>query len=73
MSLLLFARSHFFKNWANPGLFFVYFRPFLIPIFIVQIQKAKMVCLGFKPAAAGWWAQTKPLSYCGRPRRCHFY
>ena len=26
-----------------------------------------MVCLGFKPAAAGWKAQTKPRSYDGRP------
>ena len=25
-----------------------------------------MVCLGFKPAAAGWQAQTIPWSYGGR-------
>ena len=28
----------FFK-WAKPGLFFVYFRPFLITISIIQIEK----------------------------------
>ena len=26
-----------------------------------------MLCLGVKPGAAGWKAQTNPLSYCGRP------
>ena len=26
-----------------------------------------MVCLGFKPGAAGWKAQTKPRSYGGHP------
>ena len=24
-----------------------------------------MVCLGFEPGAAGWWAQTDPLSHEG--------
>ena len=24
-----------------------------------------MVCLGFEPGAAGWWAQMKPRSYGG--------
>ena len=27
-----------------------------------------MVCLGFEPGAAGWQAQTDPLSYGGTPR-----
>ena len=27
-----------------------------------------MVCLGFKPRAAGWKAQTDPLSYGGTPK-----
>ena len=27
-----------------------------------------MVCLGFEPGAAGWWAETKPRSYGGHPR-----
>ena len=31
--------SIFFK-WANRGLFFVYFCPFLITISIIQIEKA---------------------------------
>ena len=26
-----------------------------------------MVCLGLEPGAAGWKAQTDPLSYCGTP------
>ena len=26
-----------------------------------------MVCLGFKPGAAGWKAQTNPLSYSDTP------
>ena len=41
-----------FKIWANPGLFFVYFCSFLIPISItisIQIEKAYMVCLRFEP------------------------
>ena len=29
-----------FLKWANPDLFFVYFRPFLITISIIQIEKA---------------------------------
>ena len=29
--------------------------------------KANMVCMGFKPVAAGWYAQTKTWSYGGRP------
>ena len=28
-----------------------------------------MVCLGFEPGAAGWKAQTNPLSYGGTPKR----
>ena len=27
-----------------------------------------MVCLGLKPGAAGWKAQTNPLSYSGTPK-----
>ena len=40
---------------ANPSLFFVYIRPFRIPIpfSTIQIEKALMVCLGFEPGAAG--------------------
>ena len=47
----------FLKKWANPGLFL-----FILVLFSLQFQlyqlyeskKAKMVCLGFKPRAAGW-------------------
>ena len=31
-----------------------------------------MVCLGFEPGAAGWKAQTNPLSYGGTPIRFIF-
>ena len=27
-----------------------------------------MVCLGLEPGAAGWKAQTNPMSYSGTPR-----
>ena len=33
---------------------FVYFRPFLVTISIIQIEKVSMVCLGFEPVAVGW-------------------
>ena len=32
-----------------------------------------MVCLGFVPGAAGWKAQTNPLSYGGTPVYCLFF
>ena len=32
-----------------------------------------MVCLGFEPRAAGWKAQTNPLSYGGTPTITHPY
>ena len=31
-----------------------------------------MVCLGIEPGAAGWKAQTNPLSYGGTPNRFFF-
>ena len=31
-----------------------------------------MVCLGLEPGAAGWKAQTNPLSYGGTPRNLLF-
>ena len=62
------------KKWANPGLFLFYFWSFLIPIKMTNIpfeqyklKKAKMVCLGLEPGAAGWKAQTNPSSYGGTP------
>ena len=33
-------------------------------------DKAWMVCLGVEPGAAGWKAQTNPLSYGGTPTAC---
>ena len=35
-----FISIYFFKKWANTGLFFVYFRPFLITIWKIQIEKS---------------------------------
>ena len=32
-----------------------------------------MVCLGFKPGAAGWKAQMNPLSYSGTPNSIFYY
>ena len=31
-----------------------------------------MVCLGLKPRAAGWKAETNPLSYGGTPQEHNF-
>ena len=36
--LLKKSTIFFFKKWANPGLFFVYFRPFHIRIQLTSIQ-----------------------------------
>ena len=41
------------KNGPIPASF-VYFRPFLITISIIQIKKSVDVCLGLEPTAAGW-------------------
>ena len=32
-----------------------------------------MVCLGLEPGAAGWKAQTNPLSYGGTPKLSNVY
>ena len=32
-----------------------------------------MMCLGFEPGAAGWYAQMKPRSYGGRPSLISFW
>ena len=40
---------------------FVYFRLFYMSQFKYNLIKAQMVCLGFKPGAAGWKAQMNPL------------
>ena len=42
-----------FLKCANPGLFFVYFRPFLITISIMQVEIAEGI-FGIRPGAAGW-------------------
>ena len=40
--------TFFFKKWANPSPFFVYFRNFLITISIVQIEKSIDSVLGIR-------------------------
>ena len=45
----------FFK-WANPGLFFGYFRLFYMKQIKYKFIKLLMVCLGLEPGAAGWKA-----------------
>ena len=51
-----------FKKCANPVLFFVYLRLFHITQFN-KLMKVYMACLELEPGAAGWKAQTNPLSY----------
>ena len=41
------------KIWTNPGLFFVYFRPFHITNQL-QIEKSVDGVLGIRTRAAGW-------------------
>ena len=41
---------------------FVYFRLYHITLFN-KLMKALIMCLGLEPGAAGWKAQTNPLSY----------
>ena len=38
----------FLKKWANPGLFLVYFRSFLITISIIQIERSIDGVLGIQ-------------------------
>ena len=56
----------FFLKWANPGIFFVYFRPFLITISIIQIENSVDCVIGIRT-----W--TKPWSYAGCPLVFYFY
>ena len=68
VNLLLNAKhtmALFLIIWTNPGHFF-YFRPFHITIGI-QIEKASMSCLGFKPMAAGWQVQMDRSTYVWQP------
>ena len=61
------TKYYFSKNGQSRPLF-VYFRPFLIIISIMQIEKSIYGVLGFELAAAIQQAQTKPRSYGGRPK-----
>ena len=62
---------NFFK-WTNPDLFFCLILSFQHDTIQIEIDKSMMVCLGIKPGAAGWKAQTNPLSYGGTPKRWLF-
>ena len=46
---------------------FVYYCLFYVTQIKHELIKALMVCLGLEPGAAGWKAQTNPLSYGGTP------
>ena len=53
-----------FFNWANHGLFllFFYFYSFHNSMTIIYV-KAKMECSGFEPKAAGCKVHVNPLGY----------
>ena len=56
---------YFLIKCANPGLFFVYFCSFHIPIIQFEHYKLKqvvMVCLGLELGVAVWKAQMNPLT-----------
>ena len=53
VSVLQYSIFVFLKNGPISVSFFVYFRHFLVTISIIQIEKTKMVHLGFELAAAG--------------------
>ena len=48
-------RDLFFKKMGQSRPLFVNFCSFLITISMIQIAKSLDVCLGFEPAAAGWY------------------
>ena len=58
-----------FLKWANPSLFFVYFRLFQHDKNQYKLIKVLMVCLGLEPRAARWNVQTNPLSYADDSNR----
>ena len=65
-------REEMLFKWANLG-------PFLFIFVLISLQfqynlkKAQLVCLGFKPRAAGWQVKMKPWSYGGHPKEETFY
>ena len=65
------SRQKYFLNGPIPASFSVYFNllKMLQFKFKFKLKKAQMVCLGFKPMAAGWKAQMNPLSYGGTPTK----
>ena len=58
-----------FLKWANPSLFFVYFRLFQHDKNQYKLIKVLMVCLGLEPRAARWNVQTNPLCYADDSNR----
>ena len=55
----------FFKKMGQTGLFFCLFSFFSHDKYSTNNinEKAQMACMGLEPRAAGWQAQTIPLSY----------
>ena len=60
----------FFLKKCHSRPLFVYFCLFHITQ-LNELMKAKMVCLGLEPGAAGRKAQMNPLSYGGTPYIVH--
>ena len=58
----------FIKKWANPGHFLFIFVIISLQLQI-QIEKSVDGMLGIRTRGAGWWLQTKPLSYGGLPMK----
>ena len=62
--------------WSNPGLFFVYFRPFLIPtsitISIIQIEKSVDGVLGIRTRSRRMVGADKTMEQRRAPWRQYF-
>ena len=75
VKLFAFVLAFVFFEWAKPGIYLYYFHSFhnaktnIAQCEYVSINdKAWMVCSGLETVAAGWKAQTNPLSYGGTPK-----
>ena len=62
-----FTTSFFLKKWANPGLFFVYFRYFLDTISIIQIEKSIDGVLGIRTRGRRMVDTDETMELCRPP------
>ena len=60
--------NSFLKNGPNPFCLFSFFSHDKYSANTIN-EKTQMACLGLEPRAAGWQAQTNPLSYGGTPKK----